>query len=276
MNVFKRLGALARGREPGSKGKDQAKSENQQISKKQEVVVRLAKDDIKALASAITDSIHEKFRSPVFQFEVMYRLQYSQDSAAYVAENMHSAFKLSGKENHLRYVLRKVGSGLILEFGVFQGKSINLIADILPDRQIHGFDSFEGLPEAWTGYNMAAATFNRKGELPTVKKNVALHKGLFSETLAPFLAKHPDDVAFIHIDCDLYSSTKIVLDALAHRIKPGTVIAFDEYHNYPQWRDHEHKAFTEFCKSYGVAYDYISYTYLQAAVQIKTISVTAT
>ena len=42
--------------------------------------------------------------------------------------------------------------GLILEFGVWSGKTINMIADnVGQSRQVHGFDSFEGLPEDWFG-----------------------------------------------------------------------------------------------------------------------------
>ena len=75
----------------------------------------------------------------------------------------------------------------------------------------------------------------------------------------------------MHVDCDLYSSTKTVLDALAGRIRAGTVIVFDEYHNFPGWREHEHKAFMEFCEAFHVDFEYISYNNLQAAVRIKAI-----
>jgi hypothetical protein len=37
--------------------------------------------------------------------------------------------------------------GLIMEFGVYKGETINHIASLLPNKQIYGFDSFEGLPE---------------------------------------------------------------------------------------------------------------------------------
>jgi predicted O-methyltransferase YrrM len=237
--------------------------------------VRLAREDIVALAAAITKALHEKFRSPNFQFDVLHRLPYSQDSASYVSEHMRSAMKVPGKENHLRFALARISEGLVLEFGVFKGQSINQIAAALPDRQVHGFDSFEGLPEDWAGYNVTTASFDQQGRLPKVVDNVQLHKGWFNESLPPFLEDHPEPVAFIHVDCDLYSSTKTVLDALAGRIRPGTVIAFDEYHNFPYWREHEHKAFMEFCADRHVEYDYISFNNLQAAVQISSIGAPA-
>jgi len=62
--------------------------------------------------------------------------------------------------------------GLIMEFGVYKGESINFIADLLPNRQIYGFDSFEGLPETWR-YNFYKGTF-KLDNLPRVRKNVVL------------------------------------------------------------------------------------------------------
>ena len=179
--------------------------------------------------------------------------------------------KVPGKENHLKFALAGIGEGLVLEFGVFKGQSINQIAAVIPDREIHGFDSFEGLPENWSGYNVTTAAFDQQGKLPNVKENVKLHKGWFNESLPPFLEEHPGPAAFIHVDCDIYSSTKILLGELAGRIQAGTVIVFDEYHNYPYWREHEYKAFNEFCAEHDVEYEYISYNNLQAAVVIKSI-----
>jgi hypothetical protein len=69
--------------------------------------------------------------------------------------------------------------------------------------------------------------------LPHVSSNVTLIKGWFDQTLPPFLEKHPAPVSFLHVDCDLYSSTKTIFDSLRTRFRPGTVIVFDEYFNYP-------------------------------------------
>jgi Macrocin-O-methyltransferase (TylF) len=74
----------------------------------------------------------------------------------------------------------------------------------------------------------------------------------------------------MHLDADLYSSTKTVLDAFRERIRPGTVIVFDEYYNYPNWREHEFRAFQEFIAETGLRYKYIGFSTLQgqAAAQI--------
>jgi hypothetical protein len=59
-------------------------------------------------------------------------------------------------------------------------------------------------------------------------------------------------VSLLHVDCDLYWSTKCILDLLTDRIASGTVIVFDEFWNYPGWQDHEVKAFDEFKAKTGL------------------------
>jgi hypothetical protein len=84
------------------------------------------------------------------------------------------------------------------------------------------------------------------------------------------LAANPSPVSFLHIDCDLYSSTKTVLHYLGNRIRSGTVIVFDEYFNYVGWRNHEYKAFAEFIAASGLSYRYIGVvpSYQQVGVVI--------
>jgi hypothetical protein len=128
--------------------------------------------------------------------------------------------------------------GLVLEFGVASGDTIRHLASApsMRGRTIHGFDSFKGLPERWSGY--AAGHF--ACEPPEVPANVELIIGLFADTLPPFLATHDGNAALIHIDCDLYASTWQVLHFLNERIVPGTIIQMDEY-----WivKEHESRAF---------------------------------
>ena len=136
--------------------------------------------------------------------------------------------------------------GLYLEFGVRSGRSINHIARRRPKATVHGFDSFEGLPEPWTGYTMDRGAFGGEG-IPDVEPNVRLHVGWFDDTLPVFLDDHPGDVAFVHIDSDIYSSALTILYGLAPRLRPGSIIVFNEYFNYPNWKQHEFRAFQEFC-----------------------------
>jgi hypothetical protein len=160
--------------------------------------------------------------------------------------------------------------GLVAEFGVRTGSTINHLARRNRKKVIHGFDSFEGLPEAWTGWTMPAGAFRGEG-IPTVEPNVELHVGWFDETLPVFLAAHPDPVALIHIDSDIYSSARTVLQALAPRMQPGSVIVFNEYFNYPNWKQHEYRAFQEFCTDHDVRYRYLCWGMYEVAVEITAV-----
>lgn len=136
--------------------------------------------------------------------------------------------------------------GLVLEFGVASGSTINHLATSVPlrGRTIYGFDSFRGLPERWADYPIGHFAC----EPPAVASNVDLVVGLFADTIPAFLARHAGPAALIHIDCDLYSSTRTVLDLLSPRIVPGTFIALDEYFIVCE---HEQRAFHDWLLAHG-------------------------
>jgi len=159
--------------------------------------------------------------------------------------------------------------GLCCEFGVFEGESINYLARRAPALKFFGFDSFEGLPEDWRP-EIRKGHFKSPRAFRT-RSNVTLVKGLFAETVPAFLDSHPGPVAFLHIDCDLYSSTRTVFELLAPRIVAGTVIVFDEFFNYPGWKEGERKAFDEFVRDHNLAFDFVGFAVAdsQVAVMIK-------
>ena len=159
-------------------------------------------------------------------------------------------------------------SGLVLEFGVRFGVTIRQIAG-LTAQQVYGFDSFEGIPEDW--HDEAKGSYTTNGLLPEVPDNVLLYKGWFEYTLPKFVKEHKDRVRFMNIDCDLYSSTKTILDCLAPQILPGTVIVFDEYIGNLNWRDDEFKAFQEAVGSYGWNYEYLAFSMLTKQVVVRIL-----
>jgi hypothetical protein len=65
---------------------------------------------------------------------------------------------------------------------------------------------------------------------------------------------------FAHLDADLYSSTKTVLDLIGARLSPGAVLVFDEFFNFPGWQDHEYRAWTEFVTRSGRTFEYLGYS----------------
>jgi hypothetical protein len=177
------------------------------------------------------------------------------DAANYLNANMFGCTRYGDSTAILTAGMeaRSVENGLILEFGVYSGRTINHIAS-LDVGKVFGFDSFDGLPEDWRP-DFTKGAF-RRTDLPQVAQDVTLVPGWFEDSLPAFLKANPGPVSFLHIDCDLYSSTRTVLHYLNERIVPGTVIVFDEYFNYVGWRNHEFKAFAEFVAASKLSYRY--------------------
>ena len=91
------------------------------------------------------------------------------------------------------------------------------------------FDCFTGLPEEWHHHHIGAFA-QQPPALDT--SHATIIEGLFEDTLPSFISEHQEKVAFLHVDCDLYSSTKTIFDEI--------------------------KAFDEYVKENGVYYDYVS------------------
>jgi hypothetical protein len=106
--------------------------------------------------------------------------------------------------------------------------------------RLHGFDSFEGLPQSWDLIR-EKGHFATGGAIPIIDDSrVSFFKGWFSETLPEYILP-PHEQLFVNFDADVYSSTKIALGFLKPHISIGTYIYFDEF----QSREHESKAFDE-------------------------------
>lgn len=185
----------------------------------------------------------------------------SEESARYVLEHMRTVPNFDTDYDLHEWVVKTqlsadLDRGMILEFGVATGRTLNQFAYWLPDKMVHGFDGFEGLPEDWTS-RMRKGFFARSN-LPRVRSNCELHVGWFDQTLPGFV-KHQGNrpIQLLHVDCDLYSSTVTILNILKDNIVPGTVIVFDEYINYPGWQLDEFRAWQEHCAKYKIRYEYI-------------------
>jgi O-methyltransferase len=131
------------------------------------------------------------------------------------------------------------------EFGSWGGRTFAL-AYQESRRHGHGaklwaFDSFRGFPSPeaaddhpeWRQGKMAItveqfhAVCAQRG-LP--RDAYAVVPGFYEDTLAAMAADdEPRDIALAYVDCDLYSSTKTVLDFLRPRLKHGMIVAFDDY-----------------------------------------------
>jgi hypothetical protein len=191
--------------------------------------------------------------------ELMQTMQISFNSATFARRELASVDAVPDRDTLLLKALERVPpDGLVCEFGVYKGHTLRIIANALKSRPVYGFDSFTGLPEAWRpGFDKGS--FKVDATKLRFPENVKLYPGLFHATLPAMLAEDARNTAFLHIDCDLYSSTKCVFDALSCRLQAGTVIVFDEYFNFPGWENDEHRALAEAARDAGFAYEYILY-----------------
>lgn len=172
----------------------------------------------------------------------------------------------------LQYSLKQIAvDGLVIEAGVFFGHSINTIAKILKKEKVYGFDSFEGLPEAWND-NEGAGAYSTEGRLPEVRKNVRLIKGWFKDTMPDFIEEHNKAIAFLHVDCDIYSSTRDVFNSLKNNIVVGTLILFDDFYGFPNSAEHEWKAFKEFLKEQNLQAQFLACCTLGREMLVRIIN----
>jgi hypothetical protein len=195
----------------------------------------------------------------------------AQESAEFADQHMRMAKSYPDKFGLLRAAIAQMEiQGLYCEFGVYRGETLNFIASLVTV-EVHGFDSFEGLPEDWK-QGHEKGTFALQA-LPQVRPNVRLHKGWFEDTIPAFREQHPEHVAFLHLDADLYSSTRTVFELLGDAIVAGTLIVFDEFFNYPGWCEGEYKAFMAFCRERHVDVRYLGFARQGEQVVAKIVRI---
>jgi hypothetical protein len=167
---------------------------------------------------------------------------------------------LNSKHDSLRYCLKRVPidpAGMIGEFGVYKGATLRMIAQRFPMAEIFGFDSFEGFPD--DGRTDWQKDFSLQGVLPIVPANVSLVKGFFEDTLPGFVAENDTRYfSLLHIDCDIYSSTKTVFSLCRPMIRAGCVIVFDELLHYNGFLKNEMLAFYEFVQETGATFEWVA------------------
>ena len=157
--------------------------------------------------------------------------------------------------DHIYEVLREAkvnyrGNFSILEFGVADGYAFTkkLYAtrylEMEERVQVHGFDSFEGMPattnrkdqdlianDGWVEGQFRGNYESLSDYCASSYNNYELHKGYFEDTLTPDVLSGLSESLpiLIWIDCDYYTSAKTVFEKLIPYIPSGCVVYFDEY-----------------------------------------------
>lgn len=164
--------------------------------------------------------------------------------------------KLAGLILAVRYVVDHGIPGEIVECGVWRGGSMQaaafaLLGEGVTDRELHLFDTFEGMPPAGEsdrriedGFAAADLLDNREKDhavwayasLEDVREGMAetgypgervfYHRGLVEETVP---GQAPGVISILRLDTDWYDSTKHELEHLYERLTPGGVLIIDDY-----------------------------------------------
>ncbi len=164
-----------------------------------------------------------------------------------------------------RFVRMNKIQGDYAEFGVSHGGFLISMyhlarVDKNKDRKIYAFDTFSGFPkpEDVDTYNNGlwkegSHAFSLKNLKKRFKRNmIDLDKVIFVEGIYKDTLKHQHNknkLAFIHIDCDYYSSARDVMKYIKPLLQEGTVILFDNWYCFKADKDQgEQRAYYEFLK----------------------------
>lgn len=133
-------------------------------------------------------------------------------------------------------------AGEFVECGVFAGAQIAMIYRAMvdsqkPQRRIHLFDTFAGVPAAGPEDHGCPAAGQFACSLETVKNNLAMwgvssgqlvfHEGRMEETIPRF---GPVQIAMLRIDCDLYAGASVALKYLYPMVVRRGLCTLDDYH----------------------------------------------
>lgn len=189
------------------------------------------------------------------------------------ARTMTAHEKLNALVMATRYVVDNGIPGAFVECGVWRGGSMQAIALALldrgvTDRELHLFDTFEGMTEpteedkALDGTPAAhlLATSPRDAKIWAVASVEDVREGM-EETGYPAERVHycagrvedtipaqaPETIALLRLDTDWYESTRHELVHLYDRVSPGGVLIFDDYSTWQGAR----KAVDEFIATTG-------------------------
>lgn len=142
-------------------------------------------------------------------------------------------------ERLLEFAKRAPANGIFIEVGVYKGGSLLALAKAFPERQLVGFDTFEGMPAQYAGRDEShpvgdfADTSVEAVRALFDAKQVTIIKGLFPDPAGDMIDDLGDYfIAFAHLDMDHWRGTLEALTFIWPRLLPGGVIVFDDYN----WR----------------------------------------
>jgi O-methyltransferase len=154
--------------------------------------------------------------------------------------------------NQEMFIIHSIASGMVkvpgeyAEVGIYQGSTAKVICEAKGDKTLHLCDTFEGLPEPGEHEQHVEKKGRFACSQESIQKylqgfpNLRLHKGFCPQSVRGVL----DDTrfSFVHLDVDLYASTKECLEYFWPRLLPGGIVISHDY----SILDGVRRAFTEF------------------------------
>jgi O-methyltransferase len=162
------------------------------------------------------------------QFWKLYRDTLSEGNLVQPLEDFFNLYQMVIKTRKL--------PGAIAELGVFRGGSAKLIASLKGDKPLHLFDTFAGMPNVRSDVDRHEAGDFANTSLEAVRQylsgfnHIHFYKGLFPDS-AKELAHQPITFSFVHLDADIYESTRAGLEFFYPRTVKGGMILSHDYRN---------------------------------------------
>ena len=142
----------------------------------------------------------------------------------------------------------KYRDSLFIELGVFTGLTLNLINKNTEDVIVYGFDTFTGLPEDWAESSenvlYTKNSFSVHGIPEDTEKNKFI-VGRIEDTLSNFLKEKNQKIRFIHLDLDLYSTSKNAFEIVFDWLEDEAIVVVDDVYALPSWEEYSIKALAD-------------------------------
>ncbi|MDH5179142.1 MAG: TylF/MycF family methyltransferase [Gammaproteobacteria bacterium] len=127
------------------------------------------------------------------------------------------------------------------ECGVYKGGTAAMLAQLIAQneaspRALHLFDSFSGMPETDAVHDLHQKGDFADTSVEEVTRHVSscvkdasfinFHKGFIPDT---FAGREQDEIAFAHVDVDIYRAIHDCCEFIYPRLQNGGFIVFDDY-----------------------------------------------
>lgn len=151
---------------------------------------------------------------------------YREGRAVITVREMHNIYRLVEQTSNV--------NGDIAEVGVYRGGSAKVIAEYKGDRKLHLFDTFEGMPDVDSAIDTHRTGDFKDTSLKSVQDylsqygDIFFHKGLFPASVS---GTDVGNLTFslVHLDVDLYGSTKSGLEFFYSRLNRGGMLLSHDY-----------------------------------------------